>query len=288
MAGTGQVDFNFLEEKAGILRKHIIKMIGEAGSGHPGGSLSAADILTVLYFQVMNIDPQDPRNPDRDRFVLSKGHGAPALYAALAEKGFFPVEELWNLRKINSPLQGHPDMRKVPGVEMSTGSLGQGLSAANGMALAARVMGKDYRVYVVLGDGETQEGQIWEAAMTAAHYRLDNLTAFLDYNGLQIDGLCSEVKSPLPLFEKWQAFGWEVMEVDGHDVKEIWEACRKALTVKGKPTMVICRTIKGRGVSFMENVADWHGKAPNREQLETALRELEGGSGGYEPKNCHP
>lgn len=277
MADTSQVDFNFLAKKASILRKHIIRMIGEAGSGHPGGSLSAADILTVLYFQVMKIDPQNPRDPDRDRFVLSKGHGAPALYAALAEKGFFPVEELLTLRKINSSLQGHPDMKKVPGVEMSTGSLGQGLSAANGMALAARVMGKDYRVYVVMGDGETQEGQIWEAAMTSSHYRLDNLTAFLDYNGLQIDGPCAEVKSPLPLAEKWQAFGWEVMEIDGHNIKEIWEACQKALTVKGKPTMVICRTIKGRGVSFMENMVDWHGKAPNREQVEKALSELEEG-----------
>ncbi len=277
MMNAGQVDFNYLEGKAGILRKHIIKMIGEAGSGHPGGSLSAADILTVLYFQVMNVDPRSPKDPDRDRFVLSKGHGAPALYAALAEKGYFPVEELWNLRKINSPLQGHPDMRKVPGVEMSTGSLGQGLSAANGMALAARVMGKNYRVYVVLGDGETQEGQIWEAAMTSAHYGLDNVTAFLDFNQLQIDGPCAEVKSPLPFFEKWQAFGWEVMEIDGHNVKEIWEACQKAMTIKGKPVMVICRTIKGRGVSFMENEVDWHGKAPDREQLEKAMAELERG-----------
>lgn len=277
MVYTDQVDFNYLAKKANNLRRNIVRMIGEAGSGHPGGSLSAADILTVLYFQVMKVDPVNPRDPDRDRFVLSKGHGAPALYAALAEKGFFPQEELWSLRKINSLLQGHPDMRKVPGVEMSTGSLGQGLSAANGMALGARVMGKDYRVFVVLGDGENQEGQIWEAAMTAAHYKLDNLTAFLDYNGLQIDGPCAQVKSPLPLKEKWEAFGWEVLEIDGHDLKQIWEACQKALTIKGKPTMVICRTVKGRGVSFMENMVDWHGKAPDKEQLEKALSELEEG-----------
>ncbi|UNC90772.1 transketolase [Candidatus Contubernalis alkaliaceticus] len=288
MANTNQVDFNYLAKKAVILRKNILRMIGEAGSGHPGGSLSAADILTVLYFKVLKVDPDNPRDPDRDRFVLSKGHGAPALYAALAEKGFFPQEELWKLRKINSFLQGHPDMKRVPGVEMSTGSLGQGLSAANGMALAARVMGKDYRVFVLLGDGECQEGQVWEAAMTAAHYKLDNLTAFLDYNGLQIDGPCAEIKSPLSFKEKWEAFGWEVIEIDGHDLKQIWEACQEALTVKEKPTMVVCRTIKGRGVSFMENMVDWHGKAPDKEQLEKALSELEGGSGGYEAKNCHP
>ncbi|PKM80482.1 MAG: transketolase [Firmicutes bacterium HGW-Firmicutes-13] len=275
MTSIDQKTVNHLKDKARVLRRHIVRMIGAAGSGHPGGSLSAADIMSVLYFKVLNIEPSDPYDPDRDRFVLSKGHAAPALYAALAEKGFFPVEDLWTLRKLNSPLQGHPDMTKVPGVEMSTGSLGQGLSAANGMALAAKVTGKSYRVFVMLGDGEIQEGQIWEAAMTAPHYKLDNVTAFLDFNGLQIDGPIEQVMSPLPVSSKWDAFGWHVIEIDGHDIMQIWEACQEASSVKGKPVMIICKTVKGRGVSFMENKVEWHGSAPNREQVEQALKELE-------------
>ena len=216
-----------LENKARILRKHIIKMTCAAGSGHPGGSLSAADIVAALYFHELRLDPSRPDWPDRDRFVLSKGHAAPVLYAALAERGFFPVEELLNLRKLGSRLQGHPDMRKVPGVEMSTGSLGQGLSAANGMALAARLDRRDYRVYVLLGDGEIQEGQIWEASMAAAHYKLDNVTAFLDHNGYQIDGPVREVMSPEPVAAKWRAFGWHVIEIDGHNLSEILSAWQK-------------------------------------------------------------
>ncbi len=278
MTVIDEKSIDYLADKARIIRKYIVQMIGEAGSGHPGGSLSAADIMSVLYFKVLNIDPQNPFDPDRDRFVLSKGHAAPVLYAVLAEKGFFPVEDLWTLRKLNSPLQGHPDMTKLAGVEMSTGSLGQGLSAANGMALAARVTGKNYRTFVMLGDGEIEEGQIWEAAMTAAHYQLDNLIGFLDNNGLQIDGPVDQVMSPLPLSQKWEAFGWEVIEINGHDLEEIWKAIQKGLAVKGKPTMIICKTIKGKGVSYMEDKAEWHGSAPDREQVEIALKELEGGS----------
>ncbi|MGI6065834.1 MAG: transketolase [Bacillota bacterium] len=263
-----------LTEKAREIRKDIISMLAEAGSGHPGGSLSAADILTVLYFYEMKIDPDNPHLPDRDRFVLSKGHAAPVLYAALAERGYFPKEELLTLRKIGSRLQGHPDMKKVPGVEISTGSLGQGLSAANGMALAGKLDEKSYRVYVLIGDGESQEGQIWEAAMLAAHYKLDNLTAILDHNGLQIDGKISEVMSPEPLDEKWRAFGWHVEVIDGHNMEEIAAALAKAKTVKGKPTMIIAETVKGKGVSFMEDAAGWHGVAPKPEEAEKALAEL--------------
>ncbi len=275
MTYINQGKISYLEKKARVLRRYIVRMIGEAGSGHPGGSLSAADIISVLYFDLLNIDPSNPFDPQRDRFVLSKGHGAPVLYAALAERGFFPVENLWTLRKLDSPLQGHPDMTKVPGVEMSTGSLGQGLSAANGMALAARVQDLGYRVYVMIGDGETEEGQIWEAAMTSSHYSLDNLTGFLDHNGLQIDGPVEQVMSPLPISEKWRAFGWEVIEVDGHNIEEIWKACQKAYAIKGKPTMIVCKTIKGKGVSFMEDKVEWHGSAPSKEQVEQALEELE-------------
>ncbi len=264
-----------LREKAREIRRHIITMIGGAGSGHPGGSLSAADIVTALYFEIMRIDPQNPHWPDRDRFVLSKGHAAPVLYAALAERGYFPVEKLSTLRRLGSPLQGHPDMRKVPGVEMSTGSLGQGLSAANGMALAGKLDGRDYRVFVMLGDGEIQEGQIWEAAMAAAHYKLDNIIAFLDYNGLQIDGPITEVMSPEPIADKWSAFGWEVQEIDGHDMRAILEAVSRAVQVRGKPSMIIARTVKGKGCSFMENQVGWHGTAPKPEQVEQALKELE-------------
>lgn len=267
-----------IEERANMLRRHIINMVHAAGSGHPGGSLSAADIVATLYFSAMRLDPERPDWPDRDRFVLSKGHAAPVLYAALAERGYFPVAELTTLRQLGSPLQGHPDMNKVPGVEMSTGSLGQGLSAANGMALALRLDGRDSRVYVLLGDGELQEGQVWEAAMAAAHYKLDNLTAFVDYNGLQIDGPVAEVMSPLPLADKWRAFGWEVLEINGHDVTAIKEAVARARTIKGRPTAVIAGTVKGKGVSFMEGAVNWHGSAPKGEQKEQALRELaEGG-----------
>lgn len=254
----------------------MVRMIGEAGSGHPGGSLSCADVLVALYFRVLRVDPGRPDWPDRDRFVLSKGHACPALYAVLAERGFFPVEDLWTLRRLGSPLQGHPDMRKTPGVEASTGSLGQGLSIGLGMALAARLDGAAWRVYVMLGDGEIQEGQVWEAAMAAAHYRVDNLTAILDWNGLQIDGPNDEVMSIQPVAEKWRAFGWEVGEVDGHRFPEILQALRWARSVRGRPAIVLARTVKGRGVSFMEGQVDWHGKAPSPSQLEQALAELEG------------
>ncbi|HWI55156.1 MAG TPA: transketolase [Desulfobacteria bacterium] len=265
-----------LADKSASIRRHIAKMLTEAKSGHPGGSLSSADIVTVLYFHEMRIDPQKPDWPERDRFVLSKGHAAPVLYAALAEKGYFPVEELVTLRKTGSRLQGHPSMKHVPGVEMSTGSLGQGLSAANGMALAGRLDGRDYRVYVVLGDGEIQEGQVWEAAMAAAHYKLDNVVAFIDHNKLQIDGPVSQVMSPEPVADKWRAFGWHVEEIDGHNHSEIINALNKAKEVKGKPTAIVANTVKGRGVSFMENQVGWHGNAPSAEQCEQALCELGG------------
>lgn len=257
------------------LRCHVIRMTGEAGSGHPGGSLSAAEIIATLYFEVLRIDPGRPDWPDRDRFVLSKGHAAPTLYAALAERGFFPVGELLTLRKTGSRLQGHPDMRKTPGVEMSTGSLGQGISAAVGMALAGKLDGRDWRVYVLLGDGESEEGQVWEASMAAAHYRLDNLTAFLDYNGYQIDGPVTKVMSPEPLAEKWRAFGWHVISIDGHDIGAILDAVEEAKATKGRPTMIVARTTKGKGVSFMEAAPEkWHGTAPSREQMLQALAEL--------------
>lgn len=269
-----KLDVEQLQQKARQIRRHIISMLGRAGSGHPGGSLSAADIVSALYFHFMRLDPANPGWPQRDRFVLSKGHAAPVLYAALAERGFLPVEELDTLRRLGSRLQGHPDMKKLPGVEMSTGSLGQGLSTACGMALAGKLDRVDYRVYVLLGDGEVQEGQIWEAAMAAAHYRLDNLTAFLDYNGLQIDGAIREVMSPEPLADKWRAFGWHVQEIDGHDMAAILAAVQRAQQVQGQPQMIVARTVKGKGVSFMENQAGWHGNAPNAEQVARALAEL--------------
>lgn len=263
-----------LQEKARAIRRDIVRMVGEAGSGHPGGSLSAADIVTALYFGVMRHRPQDPRWPERDRFVLSKGHACPVLYAALAESGYFPVEELWTLRKFGSILQGHPDMKKTPGVEISTGSLGQGIAAAVGMALAGKTDNAGYHVYTMIGDGEAQEGEVWEAAMAAAHYRLDNLTMIQDFNGLQIDGANCDVMGVCPLPDKWRAFGWHVMEIDGHDLKQILDALAPEQRVEGKPTAIIARTIKGKGVSFMENVVDWHGKAPSKEQVEQALAEL--------------
>lgn len=267
-------DISFLKEKAKEIRKSIVSMITEAKSGHPGGSLSATDILTALYFSEMNVDPTNPKMVGRDRFVLSKGHAAPAIYATLAEKGYFSKDELMTLRKFGSRLQGHPDMKKLPGIEISTGSLGQGLSVANGMALNAKIFNENYRTYVVLGDGEVQEGQIWEAAMTAAHYKLDNLCAFLDSNNLQIDGNVSEIMGVEPLDKKWEAFGWNVIKIDGHDFEQILSALDKAREYKGKPTMIIAKTIKGKGVSFMENVCGFHGVAPTLEELERALAEL--------------
>ncbi len=261
-------------EKARLIRRNIIKMLGQAGSGHTGGALSASDIVSCLYFWEMNIDPNRPHWVERDRFVLSKGHAAPVLYAVLAEKGFFPPDHLNNLRKLGSPLQGHPDMRKVPGVEASTGSLGQGISWAVGMALAGKIDNKSYRVYTLLGDGEIEEGMVWEAAMAAAHYKLDNLIAFVDHNGLQIDGRVEEVMSPLPIPDKFKAFGWEVLEIDGHDHKQIMEALNFGRTIKGKPTAVIAHTIKGKGCSFMEDRVEWHGVAPKPNEVEIALAEL--------------
>ncbi|WP_366923811.1 transketolase [Metallumcola ferriviriculae] len=263
-----------LEDLARSIRRHIVEMVGEAGSGHPGGSLSAADIVTALYFREMRLDPERPDWPERDRFVLSKGHAAPVLYATLAERGYFPQKELLTLRKLGSRLQGHPDSKHLPGVEMATGSLGQGLSAANGMALAARLDGQETRVYALVGDGEIQEGQIWEAAMAAAHYKLDNLAAFLDHNGLQIDGENREVMGVEPVDAKWRAFGWHVIGIDGHDFDQIFAALEEAKKTKGKPTMIIAKTIKGKGVSYMENEVGWHGNAPKTDQVEKALAEL--------------
>lgn len=263
-----------LEEKARVIRSHIIAMLGEAGSGHPGGSLSAADIMAALYFHQMNYDPARPDWEHRDRFILSKGHAAPVLYAALAEAGFFPVHELSSLRKMGHMLQGHPDSKRTPGVEVSSGSLGQGLAIANGIALGARLNNADYRVYVLMGDGEMQEGMIWEAGMAAAHYGIDNLCGIIDHNGLQIDGPITEVCSPEPLADKWRSFGWHVIEIDGHDFNSIVGGLEEADKVKGKPTMIIADTIKGKGVSFMENNPDWHGSAPNEEQTKQALKEL--------------
>ena len=267
-------DISFLKEKAKEIRKSIVSMITEAKSGHPGGSLSATDILTALYFSEMNIDPANPKMEGRDRFVLSKGHAAPAIYATLAERGYFSKDELLTLRKFGSRLQGHPDMKKLPGIEISTGSLGQGLSVANGMALNAKIFNETYRTYIVLGDGEVQEGQIWEAAMTAAHYKLDNLCAFLDSNNLQIDGNVSEIMGVEPLDKKWEAFGWNVIKIDGHNFEEILSALEKAKECKDKPTMILAKTVKGKGVSFMENVCGFHGVAPTAEELEKALAEL--------------
>jgi len=266
-----------IEDLKGIarkLRRHVVTMISTAGSGHPGGSLSAADIVTALYFRVMRHDPANPHWPDRDRFILSKGHAAPVLYAALAERGYFPLEWLTTLRKTGTCLQGHTDSRLTPGVDMSAGSLGQGLSVGIGMALAARLDKKNYRTYVLLGDGECQEGQVWEAAMFAPNHRLDNLTAIVDYNGLQLDGFTRQIMDLEPFVEKWRSFKWEVLQVDGHDMKQVVDALQKAGQVKGKPAVIVAKTVKGKGVSFMENNVDWHGKAPDKSQTEIALREL--------------
>jgi len=265
----------FLKQKANEIRKGALTAVYSANSGHPGGSLSIADILAYLFFEKMNVDKDNPANPDRDRFVLSKGHTAPALYAALAEKGFFPKEDLKTFRHSESYLQGHPDMKGVPGVDMSTGSLGLGVSAACGMAKSAKIFGKDYKVYAILGDGELEEGQVWEAAMFAGHYNLDNLCLFIDWNGLQIDGDITKVMNPTPIDKKYEAFGFNVINIDGHNLDEIENAVKQADECKGKPTAIICKTVKGKGVSFMENKAEWHGAAPNKEQYEQAMAELE-------------
>ena len=263
-----------LEKMANTVRKGIIEEVYNGQSGHPGGSLSVADILTVLYFHELNIDEKNPKWEDRDRVVLSKGHCSPALYSCLANRGFFPVEDLKTFRKIDSYLQGHPDMNKIPGVDMTTGSLGQGLSAAVGMAIAGKMDKKDYRVYGILGDGEIEEGQIWEAAMSAKKYALDNLCVIVDNNNLQIDGTIEEVMSPYPIDEKFRSFGFEMIKIDGHNMQEILDAFDVAKHVKGKPVCMIAKTVKGKGVSYMENQVGWHGKAPNEEQYKMAMEEL--------------
>ena len=264
-----------LREMAKKLRRHVISMIAKAGSGHPGGSLSAADIITALYFRVLRYDPRDPQWSERDRFILSKGHAAPILYAALAETGYFPVEELGTLRKMDSRLQGHTDRTLTPGVEMSAGSLGMGLSFAIGIALAARLDCRTYRTYALLSDGECEEGQTWEAALAAAHFKLDNLTAMVDCNGIQLSGRTCDIMRLEPLIQKWQAFGWHVIDIDGHDFDRILAAFSEAEKTKDRPTMITARTIKGKGVSFMENNVAFHGKAPTPEEAERALKELE-------------
>lgn len=268
-----------LQQRTKNIRKNIIRMVTAAKSGHPGGSLSAVEIVTAIYFTQMDVNPANVDTNKRDKFVLSKGHASPLLYAVLAEKGLIDEADLLTFRKIGSPLQGHPSMRLVKGVDMSTGSLGQGISAAVGMALANQAHGDPYRVYTLLGDGECEEGQVWEAAMAAAHYHLDNLLAFVDYNGLQIDGEVKKVMNPTPLDEKFKAFGWHVIVLeDGNDLQQVYDACEAAKKIKHQPTVVIAKTVKGKGVSFMENQAGWHGVAPSPEQCEQALAELEGGA----------
>ena len=264
-----------LMKTANEIRKGIVTAVHSAKSGHPGGSLSATDIYTYLYFEEMNIDPADPKKADRDRFVLSKGHTAPGYYSTLAHRGFFPVEDLKTLRSVGSYLQGHPDMKHIPGVDMSSGSLGQGISAAVGMAASAKIFGDDFRVYTLLGDGEIQEGQVWEAAMLAAHRKLDNLVVIVDNNNLQIDGQISDVNSPYPIDKKFEAFNFHVINVDGHNFDELDAAFKEARATKGQPTAIIAKTVKGKGVSFMEDKAAWHGAAPNAEQYEIAMKDLE-------------
>lgn len=267
-------DVKELEKKATEIRKGIIKQVYKAQSGHPGGSLSIADMVSVLYFNELNIDEKNPNWEDRDRLVLSKGHCVAAIYSATALRGYFGLEELDHFRKIDSKLQGHPDMKKVPGIDMSTGSLGQGISAAVGMAIAGKLDKKDFRVYTILGDGEIEEGQVWEAAMSAAKYKLDNLCVIIDNNNLQIDGTIEKVMSSYPIDEKFKSFDFETINIDGNNVEEIIKAFEKARTIKGKPTCIIAKTVKGKGVSFMENKVEWHGKAPNEEQYEHAIKEL--------------
>lgn len=264
-----------LSKKALQIRKYVMEEIYSAQSGHPGGSLSIADVVAYLYFRELRINPSQPDWEDRDRFVLSKGHAVPAVYAALAMKGYFPTEWLPGLRHLDSRLQGHPNMLDVPGLDMSTGSLGQGISAACGMALSAKLFGKEYRTYAILGDGELEEGEVWEAAMFAAHYKLDNLVAFVDFNGLQIDGDVEEVMSPLPIAGKFREFGWNVVEIGAHDLDAIEAAYALAKATKGKPTVIVAQSVKGKGVSFMEDEASWHGSAPNKEQYEQAIQELD-------------
>ena len=264
-----------LQKTANEVRKGIVTAVHGAKAGHPGGSLSAADIFTYLYFEEMNVDPKDPKKADRDRFVLSKGHTAPGLYSVLANRGYFPVEDLKTLRHLGSYLQGHPCMQETPGVDMSSGSLGQGISAAVGMALAAKMDGKDYRTYTLLGDGEIQEGQVWEAAMFAGHRKLDNLVVIVDNNGLQIDGKIDDVCSPYPIDKKFEAFNFHVINIDGNDFDQIDAAFKEARATAGMPTAIICKTVKGKGVSFMESSAGWHGKAPNDEEYKTAMADLE-------------
>lgn len=270
------MDKKYYEDIASKVRVDVVKAIYHAGSGHPGGSLSAADIVTALYFKEMNVDPNNPKMADRDKFILSKGHAGPVQYAALAEKGYYPVEDMMTLRKLGSKFQGHPNMSKVPGIEMSTGSLGQGFSVSVGMALANKMDKNPGRIYTLLGDGELQEGLVWEAAMSAAHYDLDNMVAIVDWNGLQIDGNNDDVMCVKPVDEKFKAFGWNVLVIDGHNFDEIFEAFDAARACKGKPTAIIARTHKGRGVSFMEDDAGWHGKAPNEEEAKLAVEELGG------------
>ena len=264
-----------LMKTANEIRKGIVTALHSAKAGHPGGSLSATEIFTYLYFEEMNVDPKDPKKADRDRFVLSKGHTAPGLYSTLAQKGFFPKEDLVTLRHTGSYLQGHPDMKHIPGVDMSSGSLGQGISAAVGMAIAGKFDNADYRVYTLLGDGEIQEGQVWEASMLAAHRKLDNLVVIVDNNNLQIDGAITEVNSPYPIDKKFEAFNFHVINIDGNDFDQIDAAFKEAKTVKGQPTAIIAKTVKGKGVSFMENQVGWHGKAPNDEEYKIAMEELE-------------
>ncbi|HLE86749.1 MAG TPA: transketolase [Candidatus Brocadiaceae bacterium] len=268
------LDIKSLEERAKVIRRHVVRMIAKAGSGHPGSSLSTVDLLVALFYNKLKHNPQQPAWPDRDRFVMSKGHGCPALYAILAEMGYFSVDKLDTLRQFGSILQGHPCMKTTPGIEISGGSLGQGLSVGLGIALAAKLDKKDYRTYVMLGDGEIEEGQVWEAAMAASHYKADNLCAIIDQNGLQIDGFIHEIMSSHPIPDKWRGFGWHVIEIDGHDYKAILSAYDEAEKIKGRPTVIVAKTIKGKGVSFMENQVDWHGKVPTKEEAERALAEL--------------
>jgi transketolase len=272
MAYTNE-DVASLQQKAKLIRRDIVAMVAKAGSGHPGGSLSATDLITALFFKVLRYRASEPHWPERDRFHLSKGHACPLLYSVLAEAGFFPKEKLMTLRQLGSMLQGHPD-RRTPGIEVASGSLGQGLSVAVGMSLGARIEKRAFRVYTLLGDGESQEGNIWEAAMSAAHFGCDNLCAMLDYNGFQIDGKTCDVMNLDPLADKWRAFGWHAIEINGHDMRAILDAFDQAQTIKGKPTIIIARTVKGKGVSFMENVCDFHGRAPTKDETTKALQEL--------------
>jgi transketolase len=273
MTDYTQKDIDFLKDKAKTIRKDIIEMICTANAGHPGGALSATDIVTALYFHVMKVDSNKPNWAERDRFILSKGHACPVLYAALAEKGYFAMEHLKTLRKFHSILQGHPDMKKTPGVDMTSGSLGNGLSVGVGMALAAKQHKLDYNVYVMMGDGEIQEGAVWEAAMSAAHYKIDNLVAIVDNNGLQVDGFTKDIMNVMPIAAKWKAFGWHVIEIDGHNMEQILKAFKEAEKIKG-PVAIVADTVKGKGVSYMENVCVWHGKAPTEDEKNIALEEI--------------